>query len=281
MTTSLTASGSTWIAGAEPHQRHQPIARAWVGQLGAKPIPCRRQRHAVLENLLLLGEPDEGGLGIGLVVGQGLCRPTQRHMMQRRHPRADSAIARRNKLWRLVERLRDPCQRRAPVPADLLRQIGRGGDRQDRVGESWTQGRGDFRSLGSAPCLPGWTGVAASRCGCLGVSRTKAGAAGRCGKPPVREGCDIVVRSFGNRGAEGAIARTYGHHLHMERLPRSARRHNWSTRSGILSSCFSGAAPSTRKHRQIDPLRWSSKRRDRYGFEALSSGSCAARADKI
>ncbi len=95
---------------AESHQRHQSVARAPVRQLDAKPIPGRRQRHAVRENIFLLGKPDQRGLGIGSMVGQRLWHPVQRSMVQCHHPDPDGAIACRDQLWRLVKRLGDPQQ---------------------------------------------------------------------------------------------------------------------------------------------------------------------------
>ena len=60
------------------------------------------------QDILLLGKPDQGGLGIGLVVGQGLRHPVQRQVVQRRHPGSDGAIARRDKFEGLVNALAMP-----------------------------------------------------------------------------------------------------------------------------------------------------------------------------
>jgi hypothetical protein len=64
--------------------------------------------------------------------------------VQARHPGANRAVPRRDDLRRLVKRFGNACQRRAPMPALLLRQVGGGGDRYNGVGEGQLKGGAVF-----------------------------------------------------------------------------------------------------------------------------------------
>ena len=83
----------------------------------------RGQRRPVFGNALLTREPQQGTLGVALVVLQGLGGEASRHVVQVRKIGPNRAVAGRDHLHRLIQRLGDLPQGGRPVPPGLLRQL--------------------------------------------------------------------------------------------------------------------------------------------------------------
>ena len=76
------------------------------------------------------------------------------HVVQLGEIGSNRAVAGRDHLQRLVQRLGDLPQRRRPVPPGLLRQLVRRRDDRDGVGEGRLDQDGGFGSLGSTTMAP-------------------------------------------------------------------------------------------------------------------------------